>query len=117
MVEETDPGRDVDGLDRRGGAWLAVEVDKHFDLCLIGFASNRSGASARHRVVSLCVGRAVQLVSLRDRRSAIRVVICHICRIHSPLIEMGAEVLKCTAYCKPCVYVLYSSPMYCIDTN
>ena len=54
MVEETDPGRDVDGLDRRG-AWLTVEVDKHFDLCLIGFASNRSGASARHRVVSLCV--------------------------------------------------------------
>jgi hypothetical protein len=43
MVEETDPGRDIDGLSG-GITWLAVKIDKHFNLCLVGFPSNNRGA-------------------------------------------------------------------------
>jgi hypothetical protein len=65
MVEETNPGRDIDYLDGCR-AWLAVKIDKYINICLVGFASNRRGASTRgHPVVSrFSVGRAVQVQAL-----------------------------------------------------
>jgi len=48
VIEETNPGRDVDGLlGRRAG--LAVQIDGHFDDCLVGFARYCRGAGCHGR--------------------------------------------------------------------
>jgi hypothetical protein len=56
MVEETDSGRDIDSLSG-GITWLAVKIDKHFNLRLISFPSNNRGAiTCDHHAVGVgCV--------------------------------------------------------------